>query len=301
MQEFQLNGSGGSPRSGLLGSISNEVTEFEPEKLDLENKQDVEITIMSLTSPTPLLDLPDPKSESFALEGLNADQDSKKTSLDPQKLVDLPDPSALTTEEVGIAQPAPMAEVKQAKAGDMVAAVVQTEELVVPLPTPSVQSIALTPNSDSKLGEDRSASKLSAGSQTDISDAGVTGTDEWLKPECIEDVALHLFACVENNDPEMLADLRQIFPNHVLVAAVKLLDADAKDQVKQWVVAQNSLKSDAPLDRALAVGDLVWWSQCPVHCAWANPFQILSIDGDTATIDLYANPVRLCELVRYKL
>ena len=96
-----------------------------------------------------------------------------------------------------------MAEVKQAKAGDMVAAVVQTEELVVPLPTPSVQSIALTPESDSKLGEDRSASKSSAGSQTDISDAGITGTDEWLTPECIEDVSLHLKACVENNDPEM--------------------------------------------------------------------------------------------------
>jgi hypothetical protein len=163
-----------------------------------------------------------------------------------------------------------------------------------------VQSIALTPESDSKLGEDRSASKSSAGSQTDISDAGITGTDEWLTPECIEDVALHLFACVENNDPEMLADLRQVFPNRVLVAAVKLLDADAKTQLKQWVVTQNSLLPNVPLDQALAVGDRVWWSQCPGHCAWANPFQILSIDGDTATIDLYAHPVRLCELVRYK-
>ena len=202
---------------------------------------------------------------------------------------------------MGITTPAPVSEVKQAEHGDMAAAVVQTEELVVPLPTPSVQSIALTPESDSKLGEDRSASKSSAASETDISDAGITGTDEWLTPECIEDVALHLFACVENNDPEMLADLRQVFPNHVLVAAVKMLDADAKDQVKQWVVAQNSLKSDAPQDQALAVGDRVWWSQCPGYCAWANPFQILSIDGDTAMIDLYAHPIRLCELVRYKL
>jgi hypothetical protein len=301
LQEFQSSGSGRSPRSGLLGPISNEVTEFEPEKLNLENKQDVEIAIMSLISSTPLLDLSDPKVESFTVEGLNADQDSKNTSLDPQKLVDLPDPSALTTEEVGIVQPAPVAEVKQAEAGDMVAAVVQTEELVVPLPTPSVQSIALTPESDSKLGEDRSASKSSAASEISVSDAGITRTDEWLTPECIEDVALHLFACVENNDPEMLADLRQVFPNRVLVAAVKLLDANAKAQVKQWVVAQNSLLPDAPQDRALAVGDSVWWSQCPGYCAWANPFQILSIDGDTAMIDLYANPVRLSELVRYKL
>jgi hypothetical protein len=280
------------------------VEKFEPEKLDLENKlenkQDVEIAIMSLISPTPLLDLPDPKVESFVLEGLNADQDSKNPSLDPRKLVDLPDPSAPTTEDVGIVLPAPVSEVKQAEAGDMAAAVVQTEELVVPLPTPSAQSIALTPESDSKLGEDTSASKSSAGSQTDISDAGITETDQWLTPECIEDVASHLKACVENNDSEMLADLRQVFPNRVLVAAVKLLDADAKAQVKQWVVAQNSLLPDAPLDQGLAVGDRVWWSQCPGHCAWANPFQILSIDGDTAMIDLYANPVRLSELVRYK-
>ncbi len=48
LQEFQPNGSGGSPRSGLLGSTSNEVTEFEPKKLDLENKKDVEITIIPL-------------------------------------------------------------------------------------------------------------------------------------------------------------------------------------------------------------------------------------------------------------
>jgi hypothetical protein len=267
----------------------------------LENKQDVEIAIMSLISPTPLLDLSDPKVESFALEGLNADQDSKNTSLDPQKLVDLPDPSALTTEDVEIVQPAPVVEVKQAEAGDMVAAaVVQAKHLVAPLPSPSVQSIALTPESDSKLGEDRSASKSSAASETDISDAGITGTDEWLTPECIEDVALHLKACVENSDPEMLADLRQVFPNRVLVAAVKLLDADAKAQVKQWVVAQNSLLPNVPVDRPLAVGDSVWWSQCPGYCAWANPFQILSIDGDTAMIDLYAHPVRLSELVRYK-
>ena len=122
-------------------------------------------------------DLPDPKVESFALAGLNADQDSKNTSLDPRKLVDLPDPSALTTEDVGIT--APVAEVKQTEAGDMVAAVVQTEELLVPLPTPGAQSIALTPESDSKLGEDRSASKSSAASETDIFDAGITGTDEW--------------------------------------------------------------------------------------------------------------------------
>ncbi|HEY9781949.1 MAG TPA: hypothetical protein V6D09_17635, partial [Leptolyngbyaceae cyanobacterium] len=298
LQEFQSIGSGRSPRSGLLGPTSNEVEKFEPEKLDLENKQGVELGLMSLISGTPLLDLPDPKVESFTVEGLNADQDSKNTSLDPRKLVDLPDPSALTTEDVEIVQPTPVAEVKQAKVGDMVAAVVQTEELVVP--TPSAQSIALTPESGSKLGEDRSASKSSAASEISVSDAGITGTDQWLTPECIEDVALHLFACVENNDPEMLADLRQVFPNRVLVAAVKLLGIDAKAQVKQWVVTQNSLLPNVPLDQALAVGDRVWWSQCPGHCAWANPFQILSIDGDTATIDLYAHPVRLCELVRYK-
>jgi predicted P-loop ATPase len=50
--------------------------------------------------------------------------------------------------------------------------------------------------------------------------------------------------------------------------------------------------------QALAVDDMVFWSECPAHCSNFAPFQITSIDGDHARLDLIEKPVPLTELSR---
>lgn len=50
--------------------------------------------------------------------------------------------------------------------------------------------------------------------------------------------------------------------------------------------------------QALEVGDMVFWSECPAHCSSFAPFEIVSIDGDYAKLDLFAKLVLLTQLSR---
>jgi hypothetical protein len=49
---------------------------------------------------------------------------------------------------------------------------------------------------------------------------------------------------------------------------------------------------------ALKVGDKVWWDECPAHCQQFAPFEIMSLDGDYAKLDLINKPVLVAELRR---
>jgi hypothetical protein len=51
-----------------------------------------------------------------------------------------------------------------------------------------------------------------------------------------------------------------------------------------------------PSGEPLKVGSRVNWSKCPAHCEHFSPFEIMSIDGDYAKLDLFAKPVLLVEL-----
>jgi predicted P-loop ATPase len=51
-------------------------------------------------------------------------------------------------------------------------------------------------------------------------------------------------------------------------------------------------------DDQFEVGDKVFWCECPVGCESLAPFQIMSIDGDYAKLDLFAKLARLAELRR---
>jgi hypothetical protein len=46
----------------------------------------------------------------------------------------------------------------------------------------------------------------------------------------------------------------------------------------------------------LKVGDRVIWENCPSHCEQFAPFEITSLEGDYAKLDLFEKPVRLAEL-----
>ncbi len=54
----------------------------------------------------------------------------------------------------------------------------------------------------------------------------------------------------------------------------------------------------APTEELLEVGDMVFWSECPAHCSSLAPFQVTSIDGDYAKLDLFEKSVRLADLSR---
>jgi hypothetical protein len=40
----------------------------------------------------------------------------------------------------------------------------------------------------------------------------------------------------------------------------------------------------------------VYWVECPAHCESLAPFEIMTIDGDYAKLDLFAKLVPLTEL-----
>ena len=79
--------------------------------------------------------------------------------------------------------------------------------------------------------------------ETATSDIADSHNDAWLSPECLEDMAGNLKACVTDDCPQMLLELRQIYPNYALKAACRLLSATEQEQVKQWVLQQNATKS----------------------------------------------------------
>ncbi len=54
-------------------------------------------------------------------------------------------------------------------------------------------------------------------------------------------------------------------------------------------------ETEAEVDR-IKVGTRVHWSNCPAHCEQFAPFEIMSIDGDYAKLDLFEKPVLLTEL-----
>lgn len=68
---------------------------------------------------------------------------------------------------------------------------------------------------------------------------GFENTDQWLTPENLQDMAETLASC----DFQMLVELRNIWPAYALNAASKLLDADTKKRIKQWVLEQNAQSS----------------------------------------------------------
>lgn len=54
-------------------------------------------------------------------------------------------------------------------------------------------------------------------------------------------------------------------------------------------------ETDAEVD-PVKVGSRVYWSNCPAHCEQFAPFEIISIDGNYAKLDLFKKPVLLTEL-----
>jgi hypothetical protein len=54
--------------------------------------------------------------------------------------------------------------------------------------------------------------------------------------------------------------------------------------------------SEVSVSAQFKVGDRVYWSECPAHCEHFSPFEIMSIDGDYAKLDLFAKLVPLVEL-----
>lgn len=49
----------------------------------------------------------------------------------------------------------------------------------------------------------------------------------------------------------------------------------------------------------LKVGDRIWWDNCPGHCHSMNPFTIIAINGDMASLDVYSKPVPMSQLRRW--
>lgn len=102
--------------------------------------------------------------------------------------------------------------------------------------------------------------------------------------ETILDLAGLLQLC---DSRQALQEIRQIsgFTQALLNQACKHLSAEKHAQIKAWV--EQSL---------LRVGDRVIWENCPPHCESLSPFEIISIDGDYAKLDLFEKPVLLAEL-----
>jgi putative DNA primase/helicase len=71
----------------------------------------------------------------------------------------------------------------------------------------------------------------------------------------------------------------------------------ATDNAPVTLAANNQTESAARATQ-LEVGSRVVWKNAPIHFACWNPFTIISISGDTAKLDIYANPVPLTELLR---
>jgi hypothetical protein len=58
-----------------------------------------------------------------------------------------------------------------------------------------------------------------------------------------------------------------------------------------------AIKSEQELNATqFKVGDRVYWVECPAHCESLAPFEIMTIDGDYAKLDLFAKLVPLTEL-----
>jgi hypothetical protein len=70
--------------------------------------------------------------------------------------------------------------------------------------------------------------------------------------------------------------------------------ATVESQVLQTGVEVDRTKVDSK--RSFSVGDRVNWSNCPAHCEKFAPFEITSLDGDYAKLDLFSKPVPLAEL-----
>ena len=70
--------------------------------------------------------------------------------------------------------------------------------------------------------------------------------------------------------------------------------AIVESQVIQTGAEVDRTKVDSK--RSFSVGDRVNWSNCPAHCEKFAPFEITSLDGDYAKLDLFSKPVPLDEL-----
>jgi hypothetical protein len=70
--------------------------------------------------------------------------------------------------------------------------------------------------------------------------------------------------------------------------------ATVESQVFQTGAEVDRTKVDSK--RSFSVGDRVNWSNCPAHCEKFAPFEITSLDGDYAKLDLFSKPVPLAEL-----
>ena len=79
--------------------------------------------------------------------------------------------------------------------------------------------------------------------ETATSDIADSQKNEWLSPECLEDISNNLKVCIAIDCPQTLLELRQIFPNYALKAACRLLSATEQEQIKQWVLQQNATQS----------------------------------------------------------
>ncbi|MCY7284268.1 MAG: hypothetical protein LH679_12715 [Cyanobacteria bacterium CAN_BIN43] len=79
------------------------------------------------------------------------------------------------------------------------------------------------------------------------------------------------------------------------------------DEVKKWATADPSIFPEAlpqPAESAseflpLEVGDRIWWDNCPGHCYSMNPFTIIAINGEMASLDVYSKPVLMSQLRRW--
>jgi hypothetical protein len=85
----------------------------------------------------------------------------------------------------------------------------------------------------------------------------------------------------------------------------KILTVKFNDQARSVIEAEETnhrfaywCVELAPTEELLEVGDMVFWSECPAHCSSLAPFQVTSIDGDYAKLDLFEKSVRLADLSR---
>jgi hypothetical protein len=123
--------------------------------------------------------------------------------------------------------------------------------------------------------------------------------------ELLGDKVAELNIQVEEDENQFLGELSNLSNNvqDVELASDTALDdfldkssnLDTAPQPNEVTALSNLVAIE---DQELKVGDWVKWDECPAHCSSFAPFQITSIDGDYARLDLIDKPVRLSELSR---
>ena len=87
-------------------------------------------------------------------------------------------------------------------------------------------------------------------------------------------------------------------PPHEAVDSTSSADLTSVSAETQMPLDLSESRITSTVVTALKVGDKVWWDECPAHCQQFAPFEIMSLDGDYAKLDLINKPVLVAELRR---